>query len=68
VARNWSELLGAGEKIAPTRKQMIWQRISTLPIMASFRPLMFSMIAPAIFSINYQLISINELQSINKQK
>jgi hypothetical protein len=27
---------------------MIWQRISTLPIMASFRPLMFSMIAPAI--------------------
>ena len=46
----WLELFGAGDKTAPIIKQNIWPSRRTEPIMASFRPLMFSMIAPAILT------------------
>ena len=50
VARNWSELLGFGAKMAPTMKQRTWSTSNTAPRIASFLVDMFSMIAPAILT------------------
>ena len=50
IPKCWLELFGAGDKTAPIIKQNIWPSRRTEPIMASFRPLMFSMIAPAILT------------------
>ncbi len=45
-----SVLLGLGAKTAPKRKQAIWQTSRNPPIYASFLPLIFSIMAPAIFT------------------